>query len=309
MLIKIEPMGLDMKILITGGTGFIGKALTEKLLALDHAVTILSRSPEKVQPLFSANVQVLGSIDEIAPLSHFDVIINLAGAPIFDKRWSEQRKNEIRASRIDLTQHLVRAISRMEVKPRLLISGSAIGFYGNQGDMGLNEDSPAKADFSNSLCQDWEKSALQAEAHGVRVCLMRTGLVLGPGGGILARMLLPFKWGLGGKIGDGQQWMSWVHRDDWINIALAMIENPKMQGPYNATAPNPVRNNEFTRTLADCLNRPALLPIPAWILKFGLGEMSELVLGSQKVLPAKLLKQGFEFKHTDLSEALKHSLT
>jgi uncharacterized protein len=199
-------------------------------------------------------------------------------------------------------------MARMTVKPELLISGSAIGYYGDQGDVVLTEQSVAREDFSQKLCAEWESEAKKAAQFGVRVCLIRTGLVLAEGGGLLQRMLLPFRLGLGGRLGDGQQWMSWIHRQDWIAIAQTMIADTSMQGAYNATAPNPVTNSEFTRMLAQCLKRPALFPVPAWLLKILLGEMSGLVLGSQRVIPERLLVQGFKFQYPDLSSALSQVL-
>jgi len=172
----------------------------------------------------------------------------------------------------------------------------------------LSEDSAVSEDFSQQLCQDWEQAALQAGEYGVRVCLIRTGLVIANGGGLLQRLLLPFRMGLGGRLGDGHQWMSWIHRQDWIAIAQAMIKNRAMYGAYNATAPNPVTNDEFTSTLAACLKRPTLLPLPAVFLKVLLGEMSALLLGSQRVIPKRLLDQGFEFQYSKLDEALKQAL-
>jgi uncharacterized protein (TIGR01777 family) len=233
----------------------------------------------------------------------------LAGAPIFASRWTAERKELIRSSRIALTDELVAAIGRMDIKPEVLISGSAIGYYGNQGDTELTEYSAVRADFSQQLCQDWEHAARQAEQWGVRVCLIRTGLVIANGGGLLQRMLLPFRLGLGGRIGNGQQWMSWIHRQDWLAIAQKLLLDPHMHGAYNATAPNPVMNREFTEILASCLHRPALLPLPASLLKIGLGEMSELLLGSQKVLPQRLLEQGFHFQYLQLADALRQSLS
>lgn len=298
-----------MKILVTGGTGFIGRALVKTLLTEGHEVTVLSRSPEHVQKLCGQDVIGLGHLSFLLPEMTFDVIINLAGAPIFDVRWSEARKRLIRESRIGLTEQLVACIERMTVKPKLLISGSAIGYYGDQGDTVLTEASAGRSDFSHQLCADWEEAAKRASQFGVRVCLMRTGLVIAEGGGLLQRMLLPFRLGLGGRLGNGRQWMSWIHRQDWINIALTMIADDSMQGAYNATAPNPVTNREFTCLLARCLHRPALFPAPAWVLKTLLGEMSELVLGSQRVLPERLLQQGFKFRYPDLDSALKAALS
>ncbi len=297
-----------MKILITGGTGFIGVALTRSLIANGHAVSVLSRNPKSVTKLYGSEVHALGNLNDIKPEESYQAIINLAGAPIFDARWSSARKQIIRDSRINLTEQLIACIARMTIKPAVLISGSAIGYYGEQGNTILAEHSPKGEDFSAQLCYDWEHAAKQAQQFGVRVCLIRTGLVIAGDGGLLQRLLLPFRLGLGGRLGNGQQWMSWIHRDDWIAIALAMIDNSLMQGIYNATAPHPVNNNEFTQTLAQCLNRPTLLPLPAGFLKQILGEMSALVLGSQRVIPERLVTEKFNFRYPTLSEALNEAL-
>ncbi len=291
------------KILLTGGTGFIGSALSKRLVAQNYKVTLLARHPETVGKLGLESVHVLGSLSELTSDDHFQVIINLAGEPIFDARWTDVRKQLIRDSRINLTEQLVAYIARMTVKPALLISGSAIGYYGDQGDTVITESSAVKADFPQQLCADWEQAANKAEQLGVRVCLIRTGLVLGEGG-LLKRMLLPFQLGLGGRLGNGAQWMSWIHLHDWLSIAERMITDHSMSGAYNATAPNPVINAEFTKVLAKTLNRPALLPVPASLLILLLGEMSGLVLGSQRALPERLQAQGFSFKYTDLATAL-----
>ncbi len=297
-----------MNILITGGTGFIGSKLTKSLIKQGHNVTILSRDPNKVSALFGSVVTALSDLRQLTSDSSYQVIINLAGAPIFDARWSEARKQLLRNSRIDLTTQLVESMSCMNVKPDVFISGSAIGYYGDQGDNILTEQSVSRADFSQQLCADWEAAAISAEKYGIRVCLIRTGLVIAGGGGLLQRMLLPFRLGLGGRLGDGKQWMSWIHRQDWIAIAEAMITDNSMHGAYNATAPNPVTNTEFTKTLAACLKRPALLPVPAWLLKMLLGEMSELVLGSQRVIPDRLLAHGFKFQYPNLADAINQAL-
>jgi uncharacterized protein (TIGR01777 family) len=297
-----------MNVLITGGTGFIGSALAKNLVEQGHAVTVLSRSPDKVAKTCCANVNALGSLEQIKSEDSFQVIVNLAGAPIVDARWSDARKQLIRDSRVGLTEQLIACMGRLTVKPELLISGSAIGYYGDQGDTVLTEQSRPYDDFSGQLCADWEAAAKQAEQFGIRVCLIRTGLVIAEGGGFLQRMLLPFRLGLGGRLGDGRQWMSWIHRQDWIAIAQAMISDSTMQGAYNATAPNPTTNAEFTQILAKCLNRPALLPVPAWLLKILLGEMSALLLGSQRVLPERLLALGFKFQFEDLAAALNDAI-
>jgi len=298
-----------MKILITGGTGFIGRSLINLLLTQAHQITVLSRDSDKVHSLFTNGITPLNDLQALTPDEHFDIIINLAGAPIFDKRWTAQRKQIIRDSRIKLTEQLIQVIASMQQKPELLISGSAIGYYGDQGASESTEKSDNRPDFSQQLCADWEQAALAAEKYGVRVCLIRTGLVLGPEGGILKRMLLPFKLGLGGQLGNGQQWMSWIHLNDWIAIAEVMINDQRMTGAYNATAINPVTNQEFSKTLAKVLTRPACLPLPAFVLTTLLGEMSELVLGSQRVLPQRLVEQDFEFQFSHLQPALTEILS
>lgn len=298
-----------MNVLITGGTGFIGSALVKSLVRQGHDVTVLSRSPHTIAKRCGPGVHELGSLSLVHPDDSYQVIVNLAGAPIFDALWTEARKKAIRDSRIGLTEQLVECIGRMKTKPELLISGSAIGYYGDQGDAVLTEQSKPIPDFSHQLCADWESAAQKAEAYGVRVCLIRTGLVIANGGGLLQRMLLPFRCCLGGRLGSGKQWMSWIHRQDWINIALRMMTDSTMKGAYNATAPNPVTNGEFTRILAKCLKRPALFPVPALVLKTLLGEMSELLLGSQRVLPERLLAAGFQFQYPDLESAIKQALS
>jgi uncharacterized protein (TIGR01777 family) len=298
-----------MKILITGGTGFIGRALTQNLAKQGHEITVLSRNPDSIEKMCGQGITALNHLDQIAPEETYQIVINLAGAPIFDARWSDARKQVIRDSRINLTKQLVACMTAMTVKPALLISGSAIGYYGEHGDTVLTEQSVIHADFSGQLCADWEAEAKKAESFGVRVCIIRTGLVLGDGGGLLQRMLLPFRMGLGGRLGNGHQWMSWIHRDDWIAIANMMITNASMQGAYNATAPNPVTNSEFTQAFAHGLKRPALLPVPSWLLKVLLSEMSALVLGSQRVLPERLLAEGFKFQYSDLASALTEVLS
>ena len=298
-----------MKILITGGTGFIGTALTRSLLEQSYEVSVLSRNPDSVTKHCGSGVNALGNLQQIKADDSYEIVINLAGAPIFGALWTDARKKVIRDSRIGLTEELVACMARMTVKPKLLISGSAIGYYGDQGDTVLTEKSATVNDFSQNLCADWEAAAKKAEQFGVRVCLIRTGLVIGHGGGLLQRMLLPFRLGLGGRLVNGKQWMSWIQRQDWIRIAHAMINDSSMQGAYNATAPNPLTNSEFTDTLARSLKRPALFPVPGWLLKILLGEMSQLILGSQRVIPERLLAQGFAFQYNDLENALDQALS
>lgn len=295
-------------ILITGGTGFLGSALVETFLRKNYQVAVLSRSASKVASRFGERVSAFTRIEDLPDAAHFHAVVNLAGAGIFDQWWTQARKQQLRDSRILLTDQLVAWLSRSSQPAPVLISGSAIGIYGDQADRELDESSETIADFSQQLCADWEASALQAEQYGVRVCLIRTGLVLGEGGGLLQRMLLPFRLGLGGRLGDGQQWMSWVHREDWLSIVETLINNPQMHGAYNATAPYPVTNQQFSETLAKVLRRPLLLPLPAALLRCVLGEMAALLLGSQRVLPQRLLAQGFNFKFTQLDDAFSNLL-
>jgi hypothetical protein len=295
-------------ILITGGTGFLGSALAFDLLSSQQSVVVFSRQADTVARTFGDKVQAITHIDQLPDAGCFKAIINLAGAGIFDQRWSDARKAVLRESRINLTKQLADWIFQSAQKPEVFISGSAIGVYGDHGDEVLDETSLAVSDFSQQLCADWESAALMVQTCGVRVGIVRTGLVLGRGGGLLQRMLLPFRFGLGGKLGNGQQWMSWIHMQDWLGIVKLMLEDQGMQGAYNATAPSPVTNQSFSASLAEVLNRPMLLPLPEFMLRLLLGEMADLVLGSQRVLPQRLLEKGFHFKFSQLDPALRNLL-
>jgi len=297
-----------MKILITGGTGFIGQTICPALLAAGHSLTIYSRHPDKVNAVLGDQVTPLNSLKTLSETDSFEAIINLAGAPIFGKRWTDERKLVLLHSRIDITQDLVKFIARTQTKPEVFLSGSAIGFYGNQSDTILDETSLGQDNFGHQLCVEWENEAKKAKEHGVRVCQLRTGLVIGKNGGFLQPMILPFKLGLGGRLGSGKQWMSWIHIDDHVAICLALLNSTELDGPFNLTAPNPVTNQVFAQTLAKTLHRPAFLPAPAWVLKLLLGEMSELLLGSQRVIPKRMLNTGYQFKFTELGAALHQVL-
>ncbi len=293
-----------MRILITGGTGLIGRYLCKALLAEGHHLTVLSRRPETVAVKCGATVQAMASLTEWLPDRAFDAVINLAGEPIVDAYWSEQRKQVLRDSRIGLTGKLVQSIGASKQKPSVLLSGSAVGYYGDGGDTELVETAPAGNDFAAQLCIDWEEAALAAENHGVRVCLLRTGLVLSNGGGLLERMRLPFKLGLGARLGNGRQWMSWIHIADYVASVLRLLHDEHAQGPFNMTAPQPVTNAEFTRTLAQSLRRPAFLYAPEVVLKLVMGERAALLLEGQRVFPANLVAGGGQFKYSDLASAL-----
>lgn len=304
----IPPLAAYMRILITGGTGFIGKALCQALLGAGHRLWVLTRRPQVVQQRIGSGVVALADLSAWTQGMAFDAIINLAGEPIMARRWSPARKQVLWGSRVTLTQQLIGRMAEAEVKPRVLISGSAIGFYGDRGDQPLTESAERGTGFGHELCAAWEAAALDAESLGVRVCLLRTGLVVGRQGGFLKPMLLPFRLGLGGRLGDGQQWMSWIHLADHVALTLFLLETASVNGVFNATAPQPVTNRAFTQTLAQLLHRPALLPLPAWLLKLAAGEMAELLLASQRVLPERALASGFRFSHETLQAALEDVL-
>lgn len=297
-----------MEILITGGTGFIGKALCKTLLSREHTLTVLSRRPKSVPSLCGERVAGIADLSELTPDAHFDAVINLAGEGIVDKRWTPARKQQLLDSRIGTTRRLIEFIATAEQKPGVLVSGSAIGYYGNRGDEVLDESSDGSDGFGADLCQQWEKAANEAAGYGVRVCIVRTGLVIGKNGGFLQRMLPPFKLGLGGRIGDGKQYMSWIHRDDLIALIEFLLNADRLEGAFNGTAPNPVTNREFSATLAKLLKRPALFPVPALVLKTAMGEMAELLLGGQRVMPKRALAENFHFRFESVQEALQDVL-
>ncbi len=287
-----------MNILITGGTGLIGTRLCQQLHQLGHELTVLSRKPETV-PTFCKAIR---SLDEWQPATHFDAVINLAGESIVDKAWTEARKKVLWDSRVGVTQSLVRCIEAADEKPRVFISGSAIGYYGNTGDKTLDEGAHVGKDFGAQLCDEWEKAAL---ASSVRVCILRTGLVLAPSGGFLKKMLPAFKLGVGGSMGSGQQWMSWIHIDDYIAVLIELLTNPNAQGAYNMTAPQPLTNQAFTEHLAKALNRRVFFSTPAWVLQLLLGERADLLLGGQRVFPVRVTDLGYTFKYNDLDDTLQ----
>jgi uncharacterized protein len=296
---------MDSKILITGGTGFIGQALCPLLISKGYALTVLSRQPEGDVHAMCGRVEALSDLQLLKDHAGFDAVINLAGEGIADKRWSDGRKRELLDSRIALTRTLVDVIKTWKKAPDVVVSGSAVGFYGDQGSNPVTEDTAPENEFTHRMCRDWENEALALESEQTRVCLSRTGIVVGPGGGFLKRMLLPFKLGLGGRIGGGHQYMPWVHRDDVVSALVWMLETPDASGPYNVVSPKPVTNRQFTATLAKVLNRPAVFPVPAKVLELALGEMARLLLTGQQAFPKKLTDEGFSFRYFDPETALK----
>lgn len=307
-----------MKILVTGSTGLVGTALVQALASDGHTVCRLMR-PQSKTTSDSKNgprVRLVASYSfdvawnpEAGELGGAgvgpNVVVNLAGASIAGGRWTDKRKHLLRTSRIATTRALVHALARMNTRPRVFVSASAIGIYGNRGDEVLAEESKPGADFLAGLAREWEAEAMKAEALGIRVVLARFGIILARHGGALAKMLLPFKLGAGGRLGSGMQWMSWITLEDVVGIIRFALENGGVQGAVNVVAPQPVQNAEFTKTLARALHRPALFPAPAFALRVALGEMADaLLLSSQRVTPQKLQQLGYPFLHPELPSAL-----
>lgn len=299
---------MQRHILITGGTGFIGQPLTRALVERGDRVTVLSRQTRGRVRKLCGDVNAAREMDELSTLAHIDAVINLAGAGIAEKRWTQSRKKQLYDSRVALTENLIAALSRSSHRPDVLVSGSAVGFYGNQGDNIVTDDTPPNPGFTQELCAAWEHAAEEVLKLGTRVALSRTGLVVGKGGGFLARMLPVFRMGAGGKLGSGDQFMPWIHRNDMVRGLIFLLDNPKASGAYNLVAPNPVRNEEFTRVLGRMLSRPTVLPVPAVVLKTILGEMALLLLTSQRAVPLRLEAEGFAFEYPELESALAEAL-
>jgi uncharacterized protein (TIGR01777 family) len=294
-----------MRVLMTGGTGLLGSCLSRTLLEQGHQLTVLSRHPESVKIKCGNEVNFFTTLEQWAPALTFDIVINLAGEPIADKHWSARQKKLLWDSRVTLTEQLVRKIAAAKEKPAVLLSGSAVGYYGNRGSEALTEASAMGEGFSAQLCGAWEEAAKQAEQFGVRVCLLRTGLVLSKQGGLLSRMRLPL--GFGVRFGDGNQWMSWIHIDDYINCLMLLLNDSKANGAFNMTSPKPVTNGEFSRALVEVQQGPVVLPVPVALLKLMLQERATLLLEGQRVLPKKIDSLGYLFIYPELSNAL-HSL-
>lgn len=297
-----------MKILVSGSTGFIGSALVPSLTTGGHLVTRLIRSvapkPTGIGPAITWNPDQ----KELNPsnLEGFDAIIHLAGENIAGGRWSPRRKASIRESRSKGTRLLSEALGRLSHPPKIFISASAIGYYGNRGDEWLNEKSSPGADFLAIVCQEWEQATISAAKAGIQVVNARIGMVLSPKGGALAKLLTPFRLGVGGIVGDGSQYMSWIALEDLTRVFQHALTSNQLQGPVNAVSPNPVTNREFTKTLGRVLGRPAIFPLPAFAAKLALGEMAEaLLLSSQRVEPQRLLETNYAFRFSELEQALR----
>lgn len=297
-----------MRILLTGGTGFLGSHLCPLLLKEGHHVTIVTRQPMKVFTRYDGMVRALRRLADLTIDDHFDAVINLSGEGIADQPWTHPRKLALYTSRVNFTEELVDWMRRAAKPPRILLSGSATGWYGDQGQTLLDEDSGPHDEFTHQLCRDWEKAALEAQKSGVRVCLLRTGVVLGRGGGMLRRLLPLFGLNLGGRLGDGEQWMSWIGLQDWMAAVLFLLADDRLRGAFNLTSPQPMTNAGFTSELAEALGRRAFLHVPGSLLRLLMGEMSVLMLGGQRVLPSRLLDAGFHFRYPSLRQALEAEL-
>ncbi|MGM0449610.1 MAG: TIGR01777 family oxidoreductase [Pseudomonadota bacterium] len=298
---------MTQHILITGGTGFIGQLLCHQLQSQGHSLTVLSRRSDSEVQRLCGRVGVIRQLSEIPGLPAINAVINLAGEGIAEKRWTQRRKQQLWDSRITLTEELVRQLQRCDALPAVIVSGSAVGYYGDQGPRDVTENTEPHDEFTHRLCSAWEEAAAGL-SRDTRVCFSRTGLVVGRGGGFLQQMLPLFRLGLGGRLGDGRQYMPWIHRHDMVQGLIHLMNTPELSGAFNLTAPAPVTNAEFTQALARVLHRPARLPVPPFALKLALGEMAGLLLTGQKARPERLLESGFTFRYTEVEGALAEAV-
>jgi uncharacterized protein (TIGR01777 family) len=297
-----------MRIFVTGATGFIGRALTARLRADGHTVLAWVRSPDRARALLGADVELLRADGGVVALTdtvtRADAVVNLAGEPLLGKRWTPERRRVLEDSRVQVTKDLVLAIESARMRPRVLVSGSAVGWYGDRGDERLTEQSTPGDDFLARLCRQWEEAATAAQASGVRVVLSRTGVVLGRDGGALAQMLPPFRLGLGGPIGSGRQYLPWIHQQDLVAFLAAAVVDDRYRGPVNGVAPEEATSRTFAAALGRALHRPAILPAPAFALRALFGEAATVLLASQRVEPRALSDVGFDFAFPRLDAAL-----
>ena len=302
-----------MRILVSGATGFIGRALVPRLQREGHTVVAWARSETRALALLGADLHVVstaaGHEALTAAVSQCDAVVNLAGEPLLGKRWTAERRHVLRASRIDVTGQIVSAIEAANTRPRVLVSASAVGFYGDRGDEVLDESSASRDDFLSRLCQDWERAAQRATAFGLRVVLLRNGVVLGRGGGALAQMLPPFKAGVGGPIGSGRQYFPWIHLRDLTNLIVTALQDEAYAGAVNAVAPDVIASKRFARALGRALHRPAIIPTPAAALRAIFGDAAVVLLASQRVEPSAALRNGFVWELPSIDNALRDVVT
>jgi len=302
-----------MKVLLTGATGFVGKVVVCQLLEKGDEVVVLTSNVAKAALTLGSKCKyhLWANTNELPPQEAFDgveAVINLMGENIAARKWTEDQKKKIYHSRVDGTKKLVEAIAAMKVKPKVLVSTSAVGIYGNRGSEEISEESSLAQDFLAQVCKDWESAASKVKDLGVRLAIIRTGVVIGRGGGALAKMLLPFKLGLGGPLGMGKQYMSWIHVEDLAALYIECVKNREASGVYNGTAPHPVTNKEFSHTLGKTLKRPAFAPVPSFIVRKIFGEMSQILLDGQKVLPVRSKELKFRYRYYTVDLALKESV-
>ncbi len=290
--------------LITGATGFIGSHLIKPLLRRGDRVIALARRPVRARQLLGPKVHVVTSLDEVPDATSVDGIVNLAGEQILGLPWTAARRRRLLASRIDTTHAIVALCHRLHTRPRVLVNGSAIGYYGVHGDEPLDESVPSQAMFQSQLCSKWEAAAFAAATSGVRVTCIRTGVVLSRDGGALPRLARPVRWYAGAIPGSGRHWLSWIHIDDLIRLLLQTLDNGRYTGAINGTAPEPVRYAEFYRLLGRALHRPIWMRVPAAVIRAGLGEMSQLLVDGQRVIPRRAQELGFEFRYATAARAL-----
>ncbi|NLZ73402.1 MAG: TIGR01777 family protein [Bacteroidales bacterium] len=294
-----------MRIFITGGTGLIGRALIDQLYNQGHQITVLTRNVSKAKLKLGNKVKFCPTLDSLTTLDDYEAVINLAGERIIGKRWSQKQKEKLCASRWNITGHLTKLINKSNNPPQVFISGSAVGYYGAQGENKLTEDSLPHDELVHQLCKKWEKLALDAQSNRTRVCISRTGIVLSKEGGMLPLMLPPFRFGLGTIFGTGKQYISWIHIQDMVNGIIFLLNTFDAEGIFNFTAPNPTSNKLFADTLATSLVRPRIFRIPSFLLKMTMGEMSTMVIDGQRVVPEHLKKLNFHFDYEHLNEAFK----
>jgi uncharacterized protein (TIGR01777 family) len=306
-----------MRVFVAGGTGMIGTRLVRKLHQQQHAIVLLTRRPDAAKTALGEAASVVQGDPTVAgpwmdSVNDCDAVINLTGEGVFNKRWNDEFKKVLVDSRVRSTENVVAALARNprrpDGSPKTLVNASAVGYYGPRGDEEIAEDSPPGNDFLARLCVDWEAAAHKVEASGVRLAIVRVGVVLGKYGGALAKLLTPFKMGAGGPVGSGKQWLPWIHHEDIVGLFVLALENPAAAGPMNGCAPNPVTNKEFSNALGQALHRPAVVWTPEFLLKLGLGEVAEVVTQGQRVLPKKALALGYAFKFPQIDDALKDAI-
>jgi len=293
-----------VNILLTGGTGLIGSEFIRQY-SHEHEFTVISRNAVKANRKLGDNVKIVESVSSIENFKNFDAVINLAGEPIADKRWTDTQKKIICDSRWDITSELVSKINSCDTPPSVFLSGSAIGYYGNQGDKVVTEENSPHNEFTHELCAKWEAIAQSVDQTKTRVVILRTGVVLTEKGGALGKMALPFKLGAGGTLGSGSQYLAWIHLQDMVRAISFLLENSACSGAFNLTAPEPVTNKVFSKALAKSLNRPCLFNVPGFVMKVAMGESSTMILEGQRVIPQKLTTAGFSFDFPSIDEALR----